>query len=326
MTALDRYVRLEATGLWSESREAGPREVIVSFGNATLMLKDLADAPLGHWALAGVTVLGRDGDGTTYAMSADGGETLEIRDPEMIAAIATVTRAGAGPGSAPRRRRRRLPLTPLLVVAALAAIAWAAPRTLHPDPALLVPPDRAAEIGDRMLITLVERHGAPCDDAAGNAALARLAQRLAPEAPPRIRVLPLGDTPAAALPGGTVLLDASLAAAPAEVLAGWAALALGRDPAASLLAAAGPVADLRYLATGRFDEPALARATAAALAPPQAPEVAAALARLAAARLDPAPFAAALAAAGLPPGAPAVAEPAPIAERDRVALRAICAP
>lgn len=52
MTALAKYLRLEATGLWRESRDASPREVVVAFGNATLTLKDLADAPLGHRALA----------------------------------------------------------------------------------------------------------------------------------------------------------------------------------------------------------------------------------------------------------------------------------
>ena len=104
MTALERYVRLEAIGLWRERPEAPPREVVVSFGNATLVLKDLADRPLGHWALAGVTVVGRDGPATIYAMTADGGETLAIRDPEMVAAIAAVSRPRLARSRRPRRR------------------------------------------------------------------------------------------------------------------------------------------------------------------------------------------------------------------------------
>ena len=144
---------------------------------------------------------------------------------------------------------------------------WAAPRLIRPDPALLVPPERAAAIGDRMLIALVERHGPPCAGAAGLTALAALAERLAPGAPPRLRLMPLG-VPAAALPGGTILLDDTLGAGPTEVLAGWAALALGRDAPRALLAAAGPVADLRYLASGSFPDDALARAAEAALACP----------------------------------------------------------
>ena len=60
MTALDRYVRLEAVGLWREAPDAPPREVVVSFGKTTLLLTDLDERPLGHWALAGVSVLGQD--------------------------------------------------------------------------------------------------------------------------------------------------------------------------------------------------------------------------------------------------------------------------
>jgi hypothetical protein len=320
MTALDRYVRLEATGLWREGRETPPREVIVSFGNATLILRDLAGAPLGHWALAGVAAVGRGGAATVYAMSADA-ETLAIDDAAMVAAIDAVTRVGR---VAPRRRRRRLPLTGLFIVAALAAVAWAAPRYIRPDPELLVPPDRAAEFGDRMLLALVGRYGAPCDGRAGGEALARLSTRLAPEAPPRIRIMPLGGTPTAALPGGTILLDSAVADAPAEVLAGWAALALGREPVRALLAEAGRLADARYLVTGDFPDADLAGAAAAALAPPAPAEAAPALARLVAARIDPAPFAAALAAAGLAAEAAPPASVVPIPERDRAALAAIC--
>ena len=238
----------------------------------------------------------------------------------MVAAIAAVARRRP----APRRRRRRLPLTPLFILAVLAGVAWAAPRFIRPDPALFVPPERAAALGDRMLIALVEAHGAPCGAPAGNAALARLAERLAPDAPPRLRVMPLGGVPAAILPGGTVLLDAALAAGPAEALAGWAALALGRDPAGALLRAAGPVADARYLVSGTFADADLDRAAAAALAPPEPAEAAPALARLAAARIDPAPFAAALAAAGLPAAPPDAAPLVPIPDRDRAALGAVC--
>ncbi len=42
-TALDRYLRLEATGFWREAPGAQPREVIVSFGRTTLLLSDLEE-------------------------------------------------------------------------------------------------------------------------------------------------------------------------------------------------------------------------------------------------------------------------------------------
>jgi hypothetical protein len=319
MAVLDRYVRLEALGIWRESRDAPPREVVVRFGRSTLLLTDLAETPLGHWALAGVTVLGRERGATVYAMCPDG-ETLAIRDPEMIAAIAAVARPRPEP-----RRRRRIPLAGMAAVALLAASAAFAPGWIRAQAVRMVPPEGRAELGDRMLIALIEARGPPCADPAGDRALARLGQRLDPRL--RLRVLDLG-APVAALPGGTVLLDraAVAAAAAPEELAGWAALALGRDPLDQLLRSAGAARDLRYVLTGELGEAALARAAAAAPAPPSPAEAGPALARLADAGLDPRPFAAALARAGVAVPLPAVpAAPAPaLADQDWVALQGIC--
>jgi len=46
MTALSKYDRLEATGLWRADPEAQRREVIVSIGNATLVIADINDRHL----------------------------------------------------------------------------------------------------------------------------------------------------------------------------------------------------------------------------------------------------------------------------------------
>lgn len=52
MTALEQYQRLEAAGTWRETRKAGLRDVIVSFGDATLILSDpRSETPLAHWSL-----------------------------------------------------------------------------------------------------------------------------------------------------------------------------------------------------------------------------------------------------------------------------------
>ena len=105
-TALDRYLRLEATGIWRDAPGAQPREVIVSFGRTTLMLRDSAERPLAHWALAGTHAIDvRDG-ATIFATGPETGETLAIRDRDMIEAIAAVSRA------AERARPRVLPPAP----------------------------------------------------------------------------------------------------------------------------------------------------------------------------------------------------------------------
>ena len=330
MTALDRYLRLEAVGLWRERADAPAREVIVSFGRSTLVLTDLEEAPLGHWALAGVVAIGAEDGATVYAMTADGGETLAIRDREMIAAIAAVSRGEVIAPVPPERARRRLPVVPVIAVAALVGLAVAAPRAIRAVTAELVP-QQAAEIGDRMLIALIERHGPPCASPDGEQALARLARRLDPERPPRLRVMDVAPAPAVRLPGGTVIVDrtALAAAAVPEEVAGWAALAEGRDPVAALVAATGPLAALGYVFTGELGEATLARAAEAALAPPGPGEAPAAADRLRAAGIDPRPFLAALArGAGQPATLPESreapsAQPA-LANSDWVALRGIC--
>lgn len=271
MTAPEGYLRLEAVGRWREAPDAEPREVVVSIGKTTLLLTDLAERPLGHWALAGVRVLGEDETGATvYAMSA--GETLTIGDRDMVAAIAAVRRRLPEPS---KRRTPRLPLAPILAAAALVAAAAIAPRAIRAAAVRLVPPEQAAEIGDRMLIALIERHGPPCAEPAGERALARLARQVDPANPPRLRVMDLERPVAVALPGGTVVIDRTVLAAadgPAAI-SGQVAQAVAADPVAELVREAGLLANVRYVFTGRFGERTLGPAAESLLsaAPADAP-------------------------------------------------------
>ena len=55
MTALNEYDRLETTGLWRESPQAQRRDVHVSFGEASLIIRDRNDTALTHWSLSAVS-------------------------------------------------------------------------------------------------------------------------------------------------------------------------------------------------------------------------------------------------------------------------------
>lgn len=332
MTALERYIRLEALGQWREAPDAAPREVVVSFKNTTLVLTDMREAPLGHWALAGVQAIGREGPAVIYSMTADGAETLTIRDSDMVEAIAAVSRADAlATMDLPEDEPRRMRLWLLLLGAAVfAGLVTFAPQVIRSQAARITPPERMAEFGDRMLLQIMAARGPLCADPAGSRALDALAARLAPDAPPRMRALDLGPAPVALLPGPTVLVGrAALARAedPAEI-AGWIALALVREAAMSgperLMTAIGPMAGLRYLLTGAVEDGTLARAAKPALGAPAPDEIAGAMARLDAAGLPTAPFAAGLARAGIdaPPGSD-VGTPA-LAPDAWTALRRLC--
>ena len=102
MTAFDSYLRFEALGLWREHPGAVPREVVVSLGRSTLLLRGIDETTLGHWALAGIVRHGRDGEAIVYATTADAAETLAIRDPDMVAASAAPTWAIGIIGSDPK--------------------------------------------------------------------------------------------------------------------------------------------------------------------------------------------------------------------------------
>lgn len=271
MTALEKYVRLESLGVWREGPGLAPREVVVSFGNATLMLRNGADQPLGHWALAGIQPIGTDGAATIYAMTPEGDETLAIADPEMIAALGAVTRAA--PSARRGRRRGRPPLGLILMLALLTAGIVYGPDLPRDQASRMMPPEQAREYGDRMLLGILETKGKLCADPAGARALGRLGDVVAGDAP--LRVLDLGGAPRVAiLPGPTILIDrAALASARTpEELAAWITLALGPDPertsVRALMTAAGPLDSLGYVFTGHLGDAALARATAASLAAP----------------------------------------------------------
>lgn len=103
MTALDQYTRLESVGVWKENPSSTATEVLVSFGDSTLLLSDFNELPLAHWAMAAISVISNENGRTTYTPDVDGSETLEIDDKPMIEAIAQVSFATN------TTRRKRLP-------------------------------------------------------------------------------------------------------------------------------------------------------------------------------------------------------------------------
>ncbi len=151
MTAIDKYTRLEALGQWRESPDEPPCEVVVSFGNATLVLSDLDENPLCHWAMAATSRLTLDGANAVYTPDTEGFETLEIDDAEMVEAIAQVSRAAA-------TIKRRTPwlrwVFLALLMATFGAIFNAAPSLLRGQAVRMTGPESARKLGTDMVATL----------------------------------------------------------------------------------------------------------------------------------------------------------------------------
>ncbi len=64
MTALDDYAKLETEARYYDGRSATPTEVIVSFGERSLMIVGLDDVAIAHWPLASLKSLSNPKDGT----------------------------------------------------------------------------------------------------------------------------------------------------------------------------------------------------------------------------------------------------------------------
>ncbi|PTW49525.1 hypothetical protein [Rhodovulum kholense] len=296
MTALKKFQRLESPGLWRESPTAQRRDVILSFGDASLVVSDSAERVLTHWSLAALERLNPGQLPALYSPGADSGETLEIDDDLMVEALETVRRAIGRARPRPGRLRIWIVAGTLAGLAAL-AVFWL-PGALVRQTVAVAPPEVRAEIGQALLARMADAAGTPCDRPGGQRALDRLAARLLPGTARTVRVLPGGLPRALHLPGGVILLNRALVedyedvAAVAGFILAEDARAARSDPLADLLRAAGPLATFRLLTTGTLPDRALSAYAHDVLVAPEAPlPEADLLARFAAAGLPSTPYA-----------------------------------
>jgi hypothetical protein len=276
MTALKKYQRLESPGLWRDAPEAQRREVVVAFREATLVLSDpRTELPLSHWSLPAVERLNPGALPALYGPAPDSDETLELDDPDMIAALETVR--GAVRKGTPRPGRLRGGLLAGTTLAILGIGAVFLPDALVRHTAAVLPSATRAHIGAAALADIARLTGPPCSTTLGDRALGLLSERLFGAAGVQIAVLPEALPQAAALPGGILLLgQPMLGAAPSpDVAAGFALAetlrAEGEDPMIALLHHAGFAATVRLLTTGNLPEGALQGLGEVFLATPRPP-------------------------------------------------------
>ncbi len=263
MTALKDYVRLETSALWHESPEAQRREVQVSLGDASLILRHVrSDEPLAHWSLPALRRLNPGKLPAIYAPGPDAVERLEIADDTFVEALdrllAVLERRRPRPG------RVRWLLAGAITAGVLAVLFLWLPGALVRHVVAVAPDSTRAAIGRALLDEITALAGRPCDTPAARQALQVMAGRLFPaagRAPGRIVVLKGGGFVRALLPGGILLLNRTtveLAETP-EVPAGHAlaALVATPDPFARLMSRAGGLAAFRLLTTGRIDRATL---------------------------------------------------------------------
>lgn len=263
MTALNQYQRLEAAGVWRETPKSQLRDVIVSFGDATLILTDpRSEVPLAHWSLPAVTRLNPGKLPARYAPGGpEAGEELEIDEELMIAAISKVHHAIEASKPHPGRLRGGLMLGAAAIMAVM-AVFWVPPALVR-HAADIAPPAQRAEIGRLILSEIAKTTGSPCSRPAGDMVRQKLALRLiGPDA--EIAVVPATLRGAIRLPGPITVIGEDLIAgqlspevASGHILAAQAA-AVESDPMLAALRYAGPRATFHLLTAGTLPGKSLA--------------------------------------------------------------------
>lgn len=277
MTALTDFQRLEAQGSWRAAPDAPLREVIVSVGEATLVLSDpRTDRPLSHWSLPAVIQLNPGALPAVYAPGLGSEEeTVAIDDPLMIQAIARVQ--GAVASHRAHSGRLRSGLLVLAILAVLGGLVFWLPGALVAHAARIAPPAQARDMGWAILADLEQGSGAVCRRESGQAVLDWLApQLLGPDAAIRVVPGPIGG--ARRLPGDIYVIGSDLlrtASGPESAAAHLIAARLAtRDEDLRQDAArhAGLLASLRLMTLGHLPQDAMRGFGAAMLsAPPPRP-------------------------------------------------------
>jgi hypothetical protein len=275
MTALPEFQRLECRAIWRETLTAQRRDVIVSFGDATLVISDeRAAKPLAHWSLAALIRLNPGKLPARYAPSqldevaaqvgrnselpAD--EELEMDDDTMIGAIEKLQSRIEARRPHPGRLRSKFGVGSAAFFALLAVVWLPGATTRHV--ADVAPTSKRIEIGRMALKDITTVTGQPCHTAQGDAALERLTQRL--KGAREIAVLPEGLNGVRRLPGQVIAVGLPLLVAQdtPEVVAGHiiaAELATEKaDPLVTLLEWAGFGAAIELLTTGELPPEKLA--------------------------------------------------------------------
>ena len=296
MTALKGYDRLECTGLWRSGPAAQRREVVISFGEATIVLTDMQNRALAHWSLAAVDVQKHAGDKATLRPGADSEESLQIADRAMLEALLKVQKAIYRSRPHPGRLRLILAVSSVMITSVVSVL-WG-PQAVISYASKVLPEVKRIQLGDALALRIGQLAGPYCSSPEGSRTAEKLVARLNTPARLSLSVLPGQRSRPIALPGGKVVLFENMVTAyddPA-VTAGHMLFALAanqnNDPVRLYLEQAGPLISLGLIASNDLSEAQIDQLAKIALSQPAVPAPRTALSNLfAKAEISVSPFA-----------------------------------
>jgi hypothetical protein len=255
MTALKEFERLESLGLWKEGDHAQRREVIVSFGDSTLVISDKNENALSHWSLAAVRRVSK-GRVTRYSPDDNDEENIEIDDDIMIAAIERI-RTSLRRGK-PRTGLLRWTLTGIIVACIAGLALFWLPNALINYAARVLPDAKVAELGAMTLRNVHGLTGSPCETPEGRHSLTQLHDRLIGTDNGKIYIVDIGARNSAHLPGNIILINRQLVEdyTGPEIAAGFVLMekanAEFKPARISFFETAGTMNTMRFLLTGEI--------------------------------------------------------------------------
>lgn len=272
MTALPEFERLESPGVWRTGPEAQRRDVVVSFGDATLILSDAAGRPLTHWSLAATKRIGGTAEAAVFSPDPDGRETLELTETLMIDAIERIERSVARKRPHPGALRGLIAGT--LVAGVLGLAYFWLPGALITQANTALPTSGLQRIDTGLTQALAEITGPTCNTSRGNRGTRSLQERIKHPAP--IMVVPEPLPQPLLLPGGTLIIDnarLTRAQEPAEI-AGQLVATRTTDtpPLTKVLEHVGIMGTIHLLTTGRLRDTDLRKAARGLVSAAPAPK------------------------------------------------------
>jgi hypothetical protein len=119
MTAIKKYMRLEAPGRWQESLSSDPIEVLISCGKTSLIISDYQDNPLTHWSLTTIKLISHIRTDAIFSADFEGQEKLFISDAPMNDSLLLIINKNQARVSKKKILRYWLPIFSITLITAV---------------------------------------------------------------------------------------------------------------------------------------------------------------------------------------------------------------